>query len=164
MLSMLRDKCAPFLREHAEGPGVIAIKQDISSLYGLDDGVFDYVVLNNVLYSLEPEGVKSCLKEVFRVLKPGGEFRLSEPHKDCKVFKVLDQIGRDLKRTNRYAELEKEYRKVRQIKEYSLAPLLRRWTLSEMKTSLCREIGFAECTYATDDVYAGQSMLICARQ
>jgi hypothetical protein len=32
-----------------------------------------------------------------------------------------------------------------------------------MKTSLCSEIGFAECTYATDDVYAGQSMLICAR-
>ena len=164
MLSMLRDKCAPFLREDAEGPGVIAIKQDISSLYGLDDGFFDYVVLNNVLYSLEPEAVKPCLKEVLRVLKPGGEFRLSEPHKDCKVFKVLDQIGRDLKRTNRYAELEKEYRKVRQINEYSLAPLLRRWSLSEMKTSLCREIGFAECTYATDDVYAGQSMLICARK
>jgi hypothetical protein len=56
MLSMLRDKCAPFLREDAQGPGVIAIKQDISSLYGLDDGFFDYVVLNNVLYSLEPEG------------------------------------------------------------------------------------------------------------
>jgi SAM-dependent methyltransferase len=36
MLSMLRDKCAPFLREDAQGPGVIAIKQDISSLYGLD--------------------------------------------------------------------------------------------------------------------------------
>jgi hypothetical protein len=50
------DKCAPFLREDAQGPGVIAIKQDISSLYGLDDGFFDYVVLNNVLYSLEPEG------------------------------------------------------------------------------------------------------------
>jgi len=164
MLSMLRDKCAPLLREDAQGPGVIAIKQDISSLYGLDDGFFDYVVLNNVLYSLEPEAVKSCLKEVFRVLKPGGEFRFSEPHKDCKLFKVLDQIGRDLKRTNRYAELEKEYRKVRQINEYSLAPLLRRWSLNEMKTILCEEAGFAKCTYATDEVYAGQSMLICARK
>jgi hypothetical protein len=50
--------------------------------------------------------------------------------------------------------------------EYALSydKVLIRWSLSEMKTSLCREIGFAECTYATDDVYAGQSMLICARK
>lgn len=93
-----------------------------------------------------------------------GEFRFSETHKDCKLFKVLDQIGRDPKRTNRYAELEKEYRKVRQINEYVLAPLLRRWSLNEMKTILCEEVGFAKCTYATDDLYAGQSMLICGRK
>ncbi len=164
MLGMLREKCAAFLREDAQGPGVIAIKQDISSLYGLDDDFFDYVLLNNVLYSLEPEAVKSCLKEIHRVLKPGGEIRFSEPHKDCRLVKVLDQIGRDLKRTNRYAELEHEYRRVRLINEYALAPLLCRWSLGEMKTMLREEIGFAACTYATDAAYAGQSMLICARK
>ena len=35
MLNVLRQKCEPFLREDTEGPGVIAIKQDVSSLYGL---------------------------------------------------------------------------------------------------------------------------------
>ena len=107
MLNVLRQKCEPFLREDTEGPGVIAIKQDVGSLYGLDDGFFDYVVLNNVLYSLEPEAAKACLKEAHRVLKPGGELRFSEPKKGNKLSKVLDQIGRDLKSNNRYTGLER---------------------------------------------------------
>jgi SAM-dependent methyltransferase/PAS domain-containing protein len=139
MLNVLRQKCESFLRRDAQGPGVIAIKQDISSLYGLNDGFFDYVVLNNVLYSLELEAMKSCLK-------------------------VLDQIGLDLKRNNRYAELEKEYRKLRQINEFSLAPMLRRWSLEETKGILRHEVGFTQITYASDKVYAGQSMLVCAQK
>jgi ubiquinone/menaquinone biosynthesis C-methylase UbiE len=164
MLNVLRQKCKPFLRRDARGPGVIAIKQDISSLYGLNDGFFDYVVLNNVLYSLELEAMKSCLKEVCRVLKPGGEFRFSEPQKSTKLSKVLDQIGLDLKRNNRYAELEKEYHKLRQINEFSLAPMLRRWSLEETKGILRHEVGFTQITYASDKVYAGQSMLVCAQK
>ncbi len=164
MLNVLRQKCEAFLRKDAQGPGVIAIKQDVSSLYGLNDGFFDYVVLNNVLYSLEPEAAKACLKEAHRVLKPGGELRFSEPKKGNKLSKVLDQIWRDLKGNNRYAGLEKEYNKVRQINELALAPLLHRWSLEETRETLRREIGFTEITYATDNVYAGQSMLVCAQK
>lgn len=161
MLNVLRQKCEPFLREDDQGPGVIAIKQDISSLYGLNGGFFDYVLLNNVLYSLEPEAAKACLEEVYRVLKPGGELRFSEPRKGNKLSKVLDQIGRDLKRNNCYAALEKEYHTVRQINEASLAPMLHRWSLEEIKEILLRDIGFTGITHATDNVYAGQSMLVC---
>jgi len=164
MLNVLRQKCEPFLREDDQGPGVIAIKQDISSLYGLNDGFFDYVVLNNVLYSLEPEAAKACLEEVYRVLKPGGELRFSEPRKGNKLSKVLEQIDRDLKRNNRYAGLEKEYHKVRQINEASLAPMLHRWSLEEIKEILRGDIGFTRVTYATDNVYAGQSMLVCVQK
>ena len=164
MLNVLRQKCEAFLRKDAQGPGVIAIKQDVSSLYGLNDGFFDYVVLNNVLYSLEPEAAKACLKEAHRVLKPGGELRFSEPKKGNKLSKVLDQIWRDLKGNNRYAGLEKEYNKVRQINELALAPLLHRWSLEEVRETLRREIGFTEIKYATDNVYAGQSMLVCAQK
>ena len=164
MLNVLRQKCEPFLREDDQGPGVIAIKQDISSLYGLNDGFFDYVVLNNVLYSLEPEAAKACLEEVYRVLKPGGELRFSEPRKGNKLSKVLEQIDRDLKRNNRYAGLEKEYHKVRQINEASLAPMLHRWSLEEIQEILRGDIGFTRVTYATDNVYAGQSMLVCVQK
>lgn len=122
------------------------------------------MVLNNVLYSLELEAMKSYLKEVYRVLKPGGEFRFSEPQRGTKLSKVLDQIGRDLKRNHRYAELEKEYHKLRQINKFSLAPMLQRWSLEEMKGILRQEVGFTQITHASDEVYAGQSMLVCAQK
>lgn len=90
--------------------------------------------------------------------------RFSEPKKGNKLSKVLDQIGRDLKSNNRYTELEKEYNKVRQINEFALAPLLLRWSLEETQETLRGEIGFTEITYATDNVYTGQSMLVCAQK
>jgi ubiquinone/menaquinone biosynthesis C-methylase UbiE len=65
-------------------------------LYGLSDGFFDYVILNNVLYSLEDAAVGACLSEVNRVLKPGGEVRISGPQKSTKLSKVLEQIKKDL--------------------------------------------------------------------
>ncbi len=163
MLNCLREKCAPFLRSDAEGPGVIPIKQDISSLYGLNDGFFDVVVLNNVLYSLEPDAMQSCLREIYRVLKAGGEFRISEPKKTTRLSKVLDQIGRDLRHNSGYAEIEADYQKVRQINERALAPMLQRWTIDEMK-SLLGAVGFERVTYETDAAYAGQSMLICVQK
>lgn len=109
MLNILRRKCQPFLRQDTNGPGVIAIKQDISSLYGLSDGFFDYVILNNVLYSLEDAAVGAYLSEVNRVLKPGGEVRISGPQKSTKLSKVLEQIKKDLIRNKRFDQLEKEY-------------------------------------------------------
>jgi hypothetical protein len=51
MLQFLRAKCQKFLRTNSDGGGVIAIKQDITSLYGLDDNYFDFAIMNNVLSS-----------------------------------------------------------------------------------------------------------------
>jgi ubiquinone/menaquinone biosynthesis C-methylase UbiE/PAS domain-containing protein len=163
MLNILRRKCQPFLRQDTNGPGVITIKQDISSLYGLSDGFFDYVILNNVLYSLEDAAVGACLSEVNRVLKPGGEVRISGPQKSTKLSKVLEQIKKDLIRNKRFDQLEKEYLRVKQINEYSLAFMLLRWTQEEMET-LLEGARFSSISYSTDDIYAGQSMLVCAQK
>lgn len=69
MISLLRQKCQNFLRNDAQGPGIVAVKQDIGSLNGLKEDFFDFVVLCNVLYTLEPETQKklftrssSCIK------------------------------------------------------------------------------------------------------
>jgi ubiquinone/menaquinone biosynthesis C-methylase UbiE len=164
MLGLLRQKCERYLSPSANAPGVIPIKQDASSLFGLGDDYFDYVIDNNFLYSLDQESVKSCLREVLRVLRPGGELRLSEPQRKTDVLKVLDRIERDLKRNGSYGRVQREYLKLRQINELQLAPLLNRWDLAEMETLLVDEIGFADITYAADDVYAGQSILVCARK
>ena len=41
--------------------------------------------------------------------------------------------------------------------------MLNRWTTGEMQAML-REIGFSQITYASDEAYAGQSMIVCARK
>ena len=132
-------------------------------MYGLSDGFFDYVILNNVLYSLEDAAVGACLSEVNRVLKPGGEVRISGPQKSTKLSKVLEQIKKDLIRNKRFDQLEKEYLRVKQINEYSLAFMLLRWTQEEMET-LLEGARFSSISYSTDDIYAGQSMLVCAQK
>ena len=160
MLNTLRRKCQAYLRQDAQGPGVIAMKQDVVSLFGLSDEFFDYVIINNVLYSLDNESVLRCLKEAWRVLKPGGEIRISEPQKCTDLKKVLEQIRADLKKNGTYKELAADFMKLCQINESSLQPLLHRWTLEDMEKILQED--FNSVTYKTDRIYAGQSMLICA--
>ena len=162
MLNALRRKCQAYIRENAQGPGVIAIKQDVSSLFGLNDEFFDYVIINNVLYSLDTESAMSCLNEAWRVLKPGGEIRISEPQKSTQVSILLEQIRSDLKNNGRYAELEADYLKLQQINEFSLRPLLNRWTIGDMEKILAQLPDFSDVTYKSDRTYAGQSMMICA--
>lgn len=162
MLNTLRRKCQAYLRHDALGAGIIAIKQDAVSLFGLNDDFFDYVIINNVLYSMETEAALSCLKEAWRVLKPGGEIRISEPQKSTDLKKVLDQIQADLKKNGKYTELQADFLKLCQINEFSLQPYLHRWTLKDLANILLQN--FSSISYQTDKVYADQSLLICARK
>jgi ubiquinone/menaquinone biosynthesis C-methylase UbiE len=159
MLAFLRLKCRDFLRDDEEGGGIIARKQDITSLFGLDDNYFDFAILNNVLYSVQD--ALACLKEAWRVLKPGGELRLSGPRKDTKLPILFDQILRELKDSNTYLELEPDYQRVLRINELKLGPMLHRWSTKEVE-ALLLEAGFSRIVHSTEDVYAGQSMLVCA--
>jgi SAM-dependent methyltransferase/PAS domain-containing protein len=159
MLAFLRLKCRDFLRDDEEGGGIVARKQDITSLFGLDDNYFDFVILNNVLYALQDP--LACLTEARRVLKPGGELRLSGPRKDTKLPVLFDQILRELKESDVFHELEQDYRRVLRINELKLGPMLYRWSTEEVK-ALLREAGFSKIVHSTEDVYAGQSMLVCA--
>ena len=158
MLKFLRTKCERFLRKDPDGGGVIAFKQDITSLYGLADDYFDFVLLNNVLYAVQD--ADACLAEAFRVLKPGGELRLSGPRKDSKLDVLFGRIEKDLKEAGKFQELEADFRHVLDINRQRLSPMLYRWSTDDVK-GLLTAAGF-KITYASDDAYAGQSMLICA--
>ncbi len=163
MLNVLRRKCKPYLRQDAEGAGVIAIKQDITSLYGLKDKFFDVVVINNVLYSLESNAVEHCLKDVYRVLCSGGEVRISEPHKNANASKVLKEIKIDLQQNRHFEEVQAHYQKVKDINELSLSHMLNKWNIEDMEGML-KKIGFSEITFKMDKTYARQSFLICAKK
>jgi ubiquinone/menaquinone biosynthesis C-methylase UbiE len=159
MLESLRSKCHKFLRNDAERGGVIAFKQDITSLFGLEDEFFDFAIMNNVLYSI-PDA-ESCLKEACRVLKPGGELRLTGPRKDTKLRILFDRIEKDLKNNGKFDELEADYRRVREINELKLRPMLFRWSTEEVEKMILGA-GFSNILYSSEELYAGQAMFICA--
>jgi ubiquinone/menaquinone biosynthesis C-methylase UbiE len=161
MLEILKAKCGRYTSEDKTGPGVIIVRQDVTSLFGFDDQCCDYVVVNNVLYSVD--NYIACLTEAFRVLKPGGEIRISEPRQDTSLEVLFERINRDLQESGKYQEFETDYLRVREINQFRLRPLLNRWTIDSMQDKL-KDAGFAKITYASSEPYAGQSMLICAQK
>jgi len=162
MLNLLKWKCRDRLTEDVAAPGVTVIKQDILSLYGLDDNYFDYVMANNVLYSLgSEEAIQSCLEEVHRVLKPSGEIRLSGPKKDTDLNRLFRRIQDDLKNANKFKELKDDFKRVEEINKKRLSRFLFDYDLDDMK-SLVHKAGFSQITYETDRAYGGEAMIIFA--
>jgi len=159
MMQLLRAKCQRFLRNDMLGGGVIAIKQDITSLFGLDDDYFDYATMNNVLYSIED--AEGALKEICRVLKPGGELRLSGPRKDTKLNVLFARMESELREANKFPDLETDFQHVWQLNQKRLDPWLYRWSTKEVEEML-KKAGFSKILYSSEQFYAGQSMLICA--
>jgi ubiquinone/menaquinone biosynthesis C-methylase UbiE len=161
MLNLLRSKCAPYLRKDDQGSGVIAIKQHITSLFGFPDNSIDNVIMNNVLYSVSDPS--SCLNEVHRVLRQGGELRISGPKKDTKLDVLFNRINDDLKKSPEFANLRNHYDRVKRINELYLMPKFFRWTVQDVKQMLS-EAGFSDIYYSDDKAYAGQAMVVCARK
>jgi ubiquinone/menaquinone biosynthesis C-methylase UbiE len=160
MLDVLQSKCKPYLRRDDAGPGVLAIKQDVGSLFGLRDDYFDFALLNNVAYSLDDP--QACLRGVRRVLKPGGEVRVSGPQKKTNLDRLFRQIRRDLEAKTLFDGYTEDYERVERINYYSLGPMLYRWTMSDVEQMLV-DAGFPEIIWRTDKAYAGQAMIVCAR-
>lgn len=160
MLEFLRDKCRTLLRDDPLGPGILAIKQDVSSLFGLSDNYFDCVVANNVLYALaDPE---ACLEAVFRVLKPGGEFRMTGPRSDTDIDILFKCIRSDLEKAGKFEECRLDYEHVEQINKLRLKTMLYKWTTAEI-VLLLKKMSFS-VKHSSEDIYAGQSMLVVGQK
>ncbi|QDT25117.1 hypothetical protein Enr10x_04110 [Gimesia panareensis] len=148
------------LRSDTSGPGVVTVREHATKLEGLDADFFDVVIANNTLYLLEdPVGL---LSECARVLKPGGEIRISGPKKDTNLNQLFGRIRADLTGKNQFKHLQQHYEKVKRINERRLAPNLYRWDVSDV-TSLLKEAGFDEIGPTTTRAYAGQAMIVVAR-
>jgi ubiquinone/menaquinone biosynthesis C-methylase UbiE len=159
MLNLLREKCKAYIRAD-DGPGVLVIKQDITSLFGLKDEFFDYAILNNVLYAIDDP--ISCLSEVRRVLVADGEVRISGPKKNANLDILFKRIKNDLEAENgKLRRIREYYDHVERINHEQLAPLLRRFSTNDIQQML-REAGFGRIKNVPTDIYAKQSILICA--
>ncbi len=116
----------------------------------------------NVLYTLPEPG--KLLRSVSRLLRPGGELRLSEPRTDTHLdvllatlkanLDVADDTGREV--------LWADFEAVQRFNSRTLDPHLHRWTTGQM-VDLLRDSGFRLIVYASETVYAEQSMAISAR-
>lgn len=158
MLEFLRDKCENLLLEDDNKPGVLAIKQDVTTLYGLPENYFDCVVANNVFYALpDPE---TCLESILKVLKPGGELRMSGPRHDTDLKILFERIRNDLITAGKFDEYQADYDHVEQINMMRLDTMLHKWSTNEFCELLTKK-GYA-ITHSSDDVYADQSMLVAA--
>ena len=144
-------------------PGVLPLKQDITNLYGLPDGYFDVALLNNVLYSVSEPA--RCLREVYRVLKPGGEIRLSGPKKETDLNPLMARIKSDIEKAGRWQELSEDFARVDHINRFRLRQWLYRWTSSELEAVL-RDADFYgdnnDSIWKTEDVYEGQAIILRA--
>ncbi len=59
-----------------------------------EDNFFDIVTCNaSMSYWENPE---DCFNEIFRILKPGGQVMLFEPHKNIDIEEALDQIRQNM--------------------------------------------------------------------
>jgi len=158
MLEFLRDKCREYLRDNDLAPGVLAIKQDVTSLFGLQDEYFDCVVANNVFYALADP--KASLESVFRVLKPGGELRATGPRRDTDIDALFKRIRSDLEAEGKFEDCRSAYEHVEQINKLRLRTMLHQWNTDEF-CALLESQGFI-VQHRSDDIYAGQSMLVSA--
>lgn len=163
MLGALRLKCQAYLKTTRGESGVMALKQDITNLYGLPDDYFDVAILNNVLYSVSAP--QKCLGEVFRVLRPGGEIRLSGPKRDTDLNKLFARIKSDIEVAGRSEELAEDFKRMEHINRFRLNQWLYRWTPSELE-ALLRDCGFGgdihDRIWSKHDAYAGQAMILRA--
>jgi len=161
MLNALRAKCQAqgvALRRNDGGPGVIVIKQDANSLFGLTDNYFDYVIANNVLYSLDDP--QACLEQIRRVLRPGGEVRLSGPNKGFNLDKVFRRIKSELISSGQFGRLQNHFDQARRI-NYLLEPALRKWSERNLD-ELLAGAGFPNIT-GNDTYYHGHGKILSAR-
>ena len=84
----------PDTRRHA-GPDVTVITSSTSRIEPLEDGTADVVFASNFLEHLTREDILATLREVRRVLKPGGRFLILQPNiRYCKedYWQFFDHI------------------------------------------------------------------------
>ncbi|OGZ64220.1 MAG: hypothetical protein A2812_03410 [Candidatus Staskawiczbacteria bacterium RIFCSPHIGHO2_01_FULL_36_16] len=72
---------------------------DINKKLPFSDGYFTKIVSNNTIYTLNREQQKKVLSEIYRILKPGGKFVISNVKKGFSPVKIyIDHILKSIKK------------------------------------------------------------------
>ena len=162
MLRSLRIKCDGRTIADDSEAGVLPLKQDARSLFGLRPNSFDYALMSNVLYTLSDEDALKCLCHVFRVLKPGGSLRLTGPRTSTDIDKLMKRIRRELERNIEFSSVDYDFAVVDHINRHRLTSIGGFRRSDEEIRALVSQAGFRDIELIEADLYAGQSRLLTA--
>ena len=153
MLQYLRQKVGTHLGR------LTTIKDDIGRLGALryQNNCFDAAVMINVLYAVHDP--LECLRQVCRILKPGGVLMLSTPHRDSDVKKLLMRLREVLQAKGLLESLAEEFETVKLVHD-KMDHLIHRDTKEDIQRYL-QEAGF-EIRDWRDSEYAGAVVMVKA--
>jgi ubiquinone/menaquinone biosynthesis C-methylase UbiE len=135
----------------------IAAARDLSAFPAASH---DAAVAVNVLYALEDP--LRCMREIGRILKPGGAFAFSTTHTDTNLTQLLEALGRDLGKSSQFRSLEPHYRRVCEINRDIEVNLARRYSRDQYLVWLA-EADF-EIVKHIPSVYEDALMVVHARK
>jgi len=83
------DNCKEALEIYQQkDPEAKLILADLAQKLPFSDNYFDKIASNNTLYAIPKEKQLDTLKELYRILKPGGRIVVSNPKKEGKPVKI----------------------------------------------------------------------------
>lgn len=148
------------LKTRKNRDGLTIVKASVENLECLNDESFDAVVMVNVLYAVDDP--LRCLREIHRILAPGGVLGFSTTHSETRLNELLETIkaqgrfeGADGRAMNDYNVLERVNRNIERT-------IARRHTREQYKDWV-RDAGF-EITRYEDSTYHKAVMLIHAKK
>ena len=140
--------------------GVRVIKCALEHLECIADNAFDAAVMVNVLYAVN-EPLK-CLRDVHRMLRPGGVLGLSTTHSETQLDSLLDRIELQLKGAGKLEDLAGDWNAVYKVNKGMEKSIVRRHSREEIRDML-KTVGF-EIIKDVPSTYCDSVTLLHARK
>jgi SAM-dependent methyltransferase len=150
MLDRLRMKNLP----------VTILKDSIENCERLKEGIFDAVVMVNVLYAVDDP--LKCLKQIHRLLKPNGVLGFSTTHRETNLDELLDAIRTHLTAGSPDDHWQDDYRALEKVNREIEASIARRFTREEYE-KFVRLAGF-EVTHYIPSTYHNAVLVMHAKK
>ena len=136
------------------------VKGSVEHLSFLGNETFDAATMMNVLYAVDDP--LCCLRDVYRILKPGAILSYSTTHAQVRLQRLLDSIKRSLIAQGKFNQLATHYYNLRAANEEIERTIACRYTRDEY-VSWTEAAGF-ELLQPPEDTYEGAVMLAHARK